>query len=108
MKRTAIIDGNAGDFGVRDGFGQKTSQRPRAPPPAAAGKLTAAPAGKRPPQAKTQPEFDAYKAAAHYRSGGAGEGSGRLCDEVSRQRVAARTLQAGDALLPTGEQCATR
>jgi tetratricopeptide (TPR) repeat protein len=30
---------------------------------AAAGQAAAAPAGKRPPQAKTQPEFDAYKAA---------------------------------------------
>src|ERR1700720_4818161 len=29
-----------------------------------AGQAAAAPAGKRPPQAKTQPEFDAYKAAA--------------------------------------------
>jgi tetratricopeptide (TPR) repeat protein len=35
-----------------------------APPPGATQGATAAPAGKRPPQAKTQPEFDAYKVAA--------------------------------------------
>jgi tetratricopeptide (TPR) repeat protein len=35
-----------------------------APPPSATQGATAAPAGKRPPQAKTQPEFDAYKVAA--------------------------------------------
>jgi tetratricopeptide (TPR) repeat protein len=34
-----------------------------APGGQAAGQVAAAPAGKRPPQAKTQPEFDAYKAA---------------------------------------------
>jgi tetratricopeptide (TPR) repeat protein len=36
----------------------------QAPPPSATQGATAAPAGKRPPQAKTQPEFDAYKVAA--------------------------------------------
>src|SRR5882762_5298912 len=35
-----------------------------APAPGATQGATAAPAGKRPPQAKTQPEFDAYKLAA--------------------------------------------
>jgi tetratricopeptide (TPR) repeat protein len=40
------------------GFGQGNDK------PAAQGAQAAAPAGKRPPQAKTQPEFEAYKAAA--------------------------------------------
>jgi len=45
-----------------------TGQQPSAPPGKPAGQVgaaqaTTAPAGKRPPQAKTQPEFDAYKAA---------------------------------------------
>jgi tetratricopeptide (TPR) repeat protein len=38
--------------------------KPAAQSAPAAGQATPAPAGKRPPQAKTQPEFDAYKAAA--------------------------------------------
>src|SRR5271169_3075986 len=42
----------------RNGFGQSADK------PAAQNAPAAAPAGKRPPQAKTQPEFDAYKAAA--------------------------------------------
>jgi tetratricopeptide (TPR) repeat protein len=59
MKRTAII-GLVAVLGIWAGsFGQN---KPAAP--AAAGQAAAAaPAGKRPPQAKTQPEFDAYKAA---------------------------------------------
>jgi tetratricopeptide (TPR) repeat protein len=58
MKRTAII--LFVTLGISGGsFGQN---KPAAQTPPAG--QAAAPAGKRPPQAKTQPEFDAYKAAA--------------------------------------------
>jgi tetratricopeptide (TPR) repeat protein len=59
MKRTVIISLVA-VLGISAGsFGQN---KPAAPA-AAAQAAPAAPTGKRPPQAKTQPEFDAYKAA---------------------------------------------
>jgi tetratricopeptide (TPR) repeat protein len=59
MKRRAIITIIA-VFGIAAvSFGQDKPATQTAP----AGQA-AAPAGKRPPQAKTQPEFDAYKAAA--------------------------------------------
>ena len=60
MKRRAIITIIA-VFGVAAvSFGQDKPATQTAP----AGQAATAPAGKRPPQAKTQPEFDAYKAAA--------------------------------------------
>lgn len=59
MKRAAIIIAMLGTSVW--GFGQ--SQPAQSAPAGQAGQA-AAPAGKRPPQAKTQPEFDAYKAAA--------------------------------------------
>ncbi len=60
MKRRAIITIIA-VFGVAAvSFGQNKPATQTAP----AGQAATAPAGKRPPQAKTQPEFDAYKAAA--------------------------------------------
>src|SRR5271170_329575 len=60
MKRTAIITLIA-MLGIPGwSFGQNKPAAQSAPPAGQA----AAPAGKRPPQAKTQPEFDAYKAAA--------------------------------------------
>ena len=60
MKRAAIIIAMLGM--ATSSFGQdKPAQS--APAGQAAGQAPA-PAGKRPPQAKTQPEFDAYKAAA--------------------------------------------
>jgi len=59
MKRAAIVIAMLG--AVTWTFGQdKPAQSAPAGQSAA---QTAAPAGKRPPQAKTQPEFDAYKAA---------------------------------------------
>jgi tetratricopeptide (TPR) repeat protein len=61
MKRTAIIIAMLGISAWS--FGQDKPAPQNAPAGQAAGQ-TAAPAGKRPPQAKTQPEFDAYKAAA--------------------------------------------
>jgi tetratricopeptide (TPR) repeat protein len=58
MKRTAILV--IAVIGISAwSFGQ---DKPAAQTPAAG--QAAAPAGKRPPQAKTQPEFEAYKAAA--------------------------------------------
>jgi len=60
MKRLAIIVAMLG-IGTW-GFGQ--SQPAQGTPAGQATGQAAAPAGKRPPQAKTQPEFDAYKAAA--------------------------------------------
>lgn len=62
MKRTALI--TIAMLGITGfGFAQDKPATPAASSGQAAGQ-TAAPAGKRPPQAKTQPEFDAYKTAA--------------------------------------------
>jgi len=68
MKRAAIIIAMLGisAWGLaQNGFAQSNDKPTAQTAPAgqAAGQATA-PAGKRPPQAKTQPEFDAYKAAA--------------------------------------------
>ena len=103
MKRTAIITAIA-VLGISTwSFGQNKPATPASGQ--AAGQTAAAPAGKRPPQAKTQPEFDAYKiGGGDHRSGGAGKGGGRFRDEVSGQRVAGIALQIGDAQLPTGQQ----
>jgi len=63
MKRAAIVIAMLGISAW--GFAQASEKPATQNPPA--GQSTAqaaAPAGKRPPQAKTQPEFDAYKAAA--------------------------------------------
>ncbi|HZZ15602.1 MAG TPA: hypothetical protein VFE08_06535, partial [Candidatus Sulfotelmatobacter sp.] len=59
MKRAAIIIAMLGTsvWGM-------AQNKPAQSAPAAQAAAPAAPAGKRPPQAKTQPEFDAYKAAA--------------------------------------------
>jgi tetratricopeptide (TPR) repeat protein len=63
MKRTAIITIIA-VLGISAwSFGQTKPATPSTTSGQAAGQ-TAAPAGKRPPQAKTQPEFEAYKTAA--------------------------------------------
>jgi tetratricopeptide (TPR) repeat protein len=59
MKRAAIITIIATLATAAAALGQDKPATPTAP----AGQA-AAPAGKRPPQAKTQPEFDAYKTAA--------------------------------------------
>ncbi|MGA7382251.1 MAG: tetratricopeptide repeat protein [Terriglobales bacterium] len=65
MKRTAIIFVMLAWAGFALGQQATTPQKPPSSPPNAAQTAApqAAPAGKRPPQAKTQPEFDAYKAA---------------------------------------------
>jgi tetratricopeptide (TPR) repeat protein len=68
MKRAAIVVAILGISAW--GFAQ-SSDKPAAQS-APAGQA-AAPAGKRPPQAKTQPEFDAYKAAAALTDPGAQE-----------------------------------
>jgi tetratricopeptide (TPR) repeat protein len=60
MKRAAII---IAMLGIAAWGLAQSSDKPAAQS-APAGQAAAAPAGKRPPQAKTQPEFDAYKAAA--------------------------------------------
>jgi len=61
MKRAAIV---IAMLGISTwSFGQDKPAAPTAPAGQAAAQA-AAPAGKRPPQAKTQAEFDAYKAAA--------------------------------------------
>jgi tetratricopeptide (TPR) repeat protein len=73
MKRAAVILGilslgiGIGIMSVAVWAGAQTSGQPAQQTPPAAGQAAAgatAPAAKRPPQAKTQPEFDAYKAAA--------------------------------------------
>ncbi|MGA7220723.1 MAG: hypothetical protein WBX38_20580 [Candidatus Sulfotelmatobacter sp.] len=66
MKRTAILVVAMLAISVL-GFTQNKPATQSAPAGQASGQATgqaAAPAGKRPPQAKTQPEFDAYKTAA--------------------------------------------
>jgi tetratricopeptide (TPR) repeat protein len=69
MKRAMIIavlgllGGLFGGLGAQNSFAQTTDKSATQNPPAAQAPAQAAPAGKRPPQAKTQPEFDAYKAA---------------------------------------------
>ena len=60
MKRTAIIT----IIVVLGIAARSVGQNKPATPATTSGQAAAAPAGKRPPQAKTQPEFDAYKAAA--------------------------------------------
>ena len=69
MKRAAIIIavGIAVWGFARSGMAQSSSTQSNSKPAAQqapAGQAAPAPAGKRPPQAKTQAEFDAYKAAA--------------------------------------------
>jgi hypothetical protein len=49
---------------TQNAFAQSNDKPAQNPPAGQAAGQAAAPAGKRPPQAKTQPEFDAYKAAA--------------------------------------------
>jgi tetratricopeptide (TPR) repeat protein len=63
MKQAAIVIAVLGMCACS--YGQGNDKPATQNPPAAAGQAagTAAPQGKRPPQAKTQPEFDAYKAA---------------------------------------------
>jgi tetratricopeptide (TPR) repeat protein len=61
MKRAAIVIAILGMSVF--GFAQSKPAGQSAPAGQSTGQ-TAAPAGKRPPQAKTQPEFDAYKAVA--------------------------------------------
>jgi hypothetical protein len=73
MKRAAMMVAMLGtmawslaQYGMAQGGQSGQSSAPasgQAGGQAAAGQAAAAPAGKRPPQAKTQPEFDAYKAA---------------------------------------------
>jgi tetratricopeptide (TPR) repeat protein len=62
MKRAAIVILALGVSTWSFAQGNKPASGQSAQP--AAGQTAAAPQGKRPPQAKTQPEFDAYKAAA--------------------------------------------
>src|ERR1700733_8591743 len=62
MKRIAIMIAMLGIAGWS--FGQAASTPATGQSGQAAAPAAAAPQGKRPPQAKTQPEFDAYKAAA--------------------------------------------
>jgi tetratricopeptide (TPR) repeat protein len=62
MKRIAIMIAMLGIAAWS--LGQNTSTPAPAKSGQAAAPAAAAPQGKRPPQAKTQPEFDAYKAAA--------------------------------------------
>jgi len=63
MKRAAILLGIVGIavWAVAQNAGQSTGQAAPQTPPSAG---QTAPAAKRPPQAKTQPEFDAWKAAS--------------------------------------------
>jgi len=66
MKRAAVILGilSIAVWAGAQNSGQPAKQNPPAAGQAAPAQGTTTPQGKRPPQAKTQPEFDAYKAAA--------------------------------------------
>jgi tetratricopeptide (TPR) repeat protein len=64
MKRTAIIVISLLAISVCSFAQDKPAQNAPAGQASGQSSAQAAPAGKRPPQAKTQPEFDAYKAAA--------------------------------------------
>jgi len=69
MKRAAVILGILGIMSIAlwteaQNSGQPAKQNPPAAGQAAPAQGTTAPATKRPPQAKTQPEFDAWKLAA--------------------------------------------
>jgi len=66
MKRAAVILGilSLATWAVAQNTGQAAPQTPVTGQAAPAAGTAAQPAAKRPPQAKTQPEFDAYKAAA--------------------------------------------
>jgi tetratricopeptide (TPR) repeat protein len=68
MKRAAVILGilSFAVWGAALSFGQsgQASGKPSGATPAQATPEPTPPAGKRPPQAKTQPEFDAWKAAS--------------------------------------------
>lgn len=63
MKRAAIVIAVLGMCVASVGQDKGTAQNPPAGQSAAGQSTAAAPQGKRPPQAKTQPEFEAYKAA---------------------------------------------
>jgi tetratricopeptide (TPR) repeat protein len=65
MKRTAVMAGilSLGMLGVAVWAEAQAGGQPAKQNPPAAGQAAPAPLGKRPPQAKTQAEFDAYKAA---------------------------------------------
>jgi len=80
MKRTALLVAilSLAIGAVAQTYGQGTTQNPPAGGQAAAGGQSTPPqpapqVGKRPPQAKTQPEFDAYKVAAANTDAGAME-----------------------------------
>lgn len=69
MKRTALVVAilSMALWANAQGYGQgapQTQPAPSAPAAQAAAATPAAPPAKRPPQAKTQPEFDAYKVVA--------------------------------------------
>ena len=66
MKRAAVILGivSFAVWAAASSSAQTAQNPPAAGQAAPAADTTAAPAAKRPPQAKTQPEFDAYNAAA--------------------------------------------
>jgi len=64
MKRLAMVIAVLGMCSLSFGQDKPAAQNPQNPPAGqAAGQSAAAPQGKRPPQAKTQPEFDAFNAA---------------------------------------------
>src|ERR1035441_6076560 len=65
MKRAVVILAilSLGILSFTVGAAAQTSTQPAKQNPPAAGQAAPAPVGKRPPQAKTQPEFDAWKLA---------------------------------------------
>ena len=86
MKRAAIVIAVLGmcTWSLGQSDSKPASQNPPAGQAAQPAGQAAAPQGKRPPAAKTQPEFDAYKAAAAQTDPAArGKSCGRLRDEVS-------------------------
>ena len=84
MKKAAVILGVL-SLAAGAAFAQ-TSAQPAQPAQGTARRRAATAAAKRPPQAKTQPEFDAWKAASsRHRSGRDGESCRRFCHQIPRQ-----------------------
>ena len=107
MKRAAMV---VAVLGMCVWSWGRTNRRQSAPAGrrAAAGQA-AAPQGKRPPAAKTQPEFDAYKAAIALTDAAAEE---KAADDFATKfpdsELRVVLYKAGDAEVSGGEQCATR
>ena len=108
MKRAAMVIAVLGMCAWS--FGQSNTKPATQNPPAGqaaqpAGQA-AAPAGKRPPAAKTQPEFEAYKAAVAQTDPATLEKSADdFAAKFPDSELRTMLYTGGDATLPAGQQC---